>query len=141
MGFGGYATKPMKYQKSKACTPKMVAPSRGQMTWDTVSLRTDWGARQRIVFGKTFEIVSIWEMPLKGRFRCTQAACAHILIFRTDRPLCRNGLAEWLLWGAGVQQRLLVIKRQTPLRSGFSKADAGISNALAISTTSIGHAV
>ncbi len=41
-------------------------------------------------------------------FRCTGAACAHILLFRTDRLLCRNRRGEGLLWGADSQQRLLV---------------------------------
>jgi hypothetical protein len=44
---------------------------------------------------------------------------SHILIFRTDRRLCRNGLAEWLLWGAGVQQRLLVNK-SLPIHKSIS---------------------
>jgi hypothetical protein len=45
----------------------------------------------------------VWGMGLNVSSRGTLTACAHILILHTDRPLCRNWLAERLFWGAGVQ--------------------------------------
>jgi hypothetical protein len=52
-----------------------------------------------------------FNLEKNARNRCTQADWAHILILRSNRPLWRNGLGEWLLWSAGAQRIAFIGRR------------------------------